>query len=180
MATPLSRLVTGLAYGVCQLPRVAWYVAHNLALRRLSDAARRQEGRTARRRPRTNLAVPDRNKIYADMAALFLQDLANVEAGYYPLPADHDGSWSTFLRRSRLFFKDLPDVHRRRNNRANREVLTEQTRGKRPRYYLQNFHFQSGGWMTDDPAERYDTPVGVLFNGTAIAFRRQALTQLRE
>jgi hypothetical protein len=28
----------------------------------------------------------------ADMAALLRQDLANVEAGIYPVPADHDGS----------------------------------------------------------------------------------------
>src|SRR5262249_42953026 len=42
------------------------------------------------------------------------------------------------------------------------------------------FHFQSGGWMTDESAERYDTQVEVLFNGTANAIRRQALPQLRE
>ena len=29
--------------------------------------------------------------------ALFEQDLANVEAGIYPLPADHDGSLFTLL-----------------------------------------------------------------------------------
>ncbi len=34
--------------------------------------------------------------------------------------------------------------------------------------------------MTDDSAERYDTQVEVLFNGTANAIRRQALPQLRE
>jgi ubiquinone/menaquinone biosynthesis C-methylase UbiE len=34
--------------------------------------------------------------------------------------------------------------------------------------------------MTDDSAERYDTQVEVLFNGTANAVRRQALPQLRE
>ena len=51
----------------------------------------RQEGKKAPRRARTDLPVPDRNKIYADMAALFLRDLANVEAGFYPLPVDHDG-----------------------------------------------------------------------------------------
>jgi hypothetical protein len=49
--------------------------------------------------------------------------------------------------------------------------LTDETRRKRPRYYLQNFHYQSGGWMTDDSAERYDTQVEVLFNGTANATR---------
>ncbi len=84
------------------------------------------------------------------------------------------------LRRSRLFFDDLPAIHERRKRRTKTEVLTEETRGKRPRYYLQNFHFQSGGWMTEDSAERYDTQVEVLFNGTANAIRRQALPHLRE
>ena len=58
--------------------------------------------------------------------------------------------------------------------------MREQTLGKRPSYYLQNFHFQSGGWMTDDLARRYDTQVEVLFNGTANATRRQALVPLHE
>ena len=92
MAAPLSRLFTRVAYGATQLPRVAWYVGHGLALRRLSETATRSEGRKTPRRARTGAPVPDRNSIYADMAALFLQDLANVEAGIYPLPADHDGS----------------------------------------------------------------------------------------
>ena len=82
------------------------------------------------------------------------------------------------LDRSRLFFEDLPAVHRRRESGDHSEVLTEETRGKRPRYYLQNFHFQSGGWMTDESAQRYDTQVEVLFNGTANATRRQALPPL--
>jgi SAM-dependent methyltransferase len=114
------------------------------------------------------------------MAILLQQDLANVEAGFYPMPADHDGSLLTLLHRSRLFFDDLPAIHRRRENGSHNDVLTEETRGKRPRYYLQNFHFQTGGWMTDDSASRYDTQVEVLFNGTANATRRQALPQLRE
>jgi hypothetical protein len=42
MDTPLSRLVTCVAYGARQLPRLAWYVAHSLALRRLFEATRRQ------------------------------------------------------------------------------------------------------------------------------------------
>jgi len=114
------------------------------------------------------------------MAVLFRQDLANVEAGIYPLPADHDGSLASLLHRSRLFFEDLPDVHRRRESGARSEVLTAETRGKRPDYYLQNFHFQSGGWMTEDSARRYDTQVEVLFQGSANATRRQALPPLHE
>jgi ubiquinone/menaquinone biosynthesis C-methylase UbiE len=180
MNDPFSRLAIRFAYGASQLPRVAWYVGHSLAVRRLSKAARRQDGKKGRPRAHTNLPVPDRTHLYADMAILLQQDLANVEAGIYPLPADHDGSLLTLLQRSRLFFEDLPEIHRRRESGAHNEVLSEGKRGKRPRYYLQNFHFQSGGWMTDDSASRYDTQVEVLFNGTANATRRQALPQLHE
>jgi ubiquinone/menaquinone biosynthesis C-methylase UbiE len=74
----------------------------------------------------------------------------------------------------------LPDVHRRRETGAYPEIFNKDTRDKRPRYYLRNFHFQSGGWMTDESAERYDTQVEVLLNGTANAMRRQALPQRHE
>ena len=124
-----------------QLPRVAWYVGHGLVLRRLSEAARRRDGAGSQPRVRVDGPVPDRDRIYADMARLFLQDLANVESGIYPLPEDHDGSLFTLIARSRLFFEDLPEIHRRRERRAYNEILNQKTRLKRPRYYLQNFHF---------------------------------------
>jgi ubiquinone/menaquinone biosynthesis C-methylase UbiE len=180
MARPLSSLGTRVAYGATQLPRIAWYLGHNAVMRRLSEAARRSEDGGTRPRPHTDAAVPDRSRLYTDMANLFRQDLANVESGIYPLPADHDGSLPTLLNRSRLFFADLPEIHRRRESGENRQVLSEETLGKRPGYYLQNFHFQSGGWMTRDSARRYDTQVEVLLHGTANATRRQTLPPLHE
>src|SRR4051794_397834 len=179
MSTPLARFATRAAYSATQLPRVAWYVGHGLAMNRLAQRVREQ-GEHSRPRARTTGPVPDRDRLFQDMGALFRKDLANVEAGIYPLPADHDGPLLTLLKRSRLFFEDLPEVHRRRESGGHSEVLTDETRGKRPRYYLQNFHFQSGGWLTDDSAKRYDTQVEVLFNGTANAIRRQALPPLQE
>ena len=179
MAEPASPLATRVAYGASQLPRFAWYVGHNLLMRQLSNLSRRT-GRSTRPRARTDGPVPGRGRLSADMAKLFQQDLANVEAGIYPLPDDHDGSLPALLYRSRLFFRDLPDVHRRREGGGHHEVLNEAMRGKRPRYYLQNFHFQSGGWMTRESARRYDTQVEVLFHGTANATRRQALLPLHE
>jgi hypothetical protein len=77
MSLPLSRLVTRVAYGVTQLPRVAWFVGHSLALRQLAETARHRNDQAPRRRAHTDLPVPDRNRIYADMAALFLQDRCN-------------------------------------------------------------------------------------------------------
>jgi hypothetical protein len=81
MSNPLSRLATRVAYGASQLPRVAWYVGHSIAVRRLSEAARRRDDKKARPRALTNAPVPDRIRLYADMAILLQQDLANVEAG---------------------------------------------------------------------------------------------------
>lgn len=180
MSHPLARLATRLSYGARQLPRVAWYVGHGYALQQLSKEARRRQGEAARPPARSQGAVPGQTRLYADMADLFLRDLANVEAGLYPLPADHDGWLPTLLHRSRLFFDDLPEIHRRREDGNHAEVLNEATRGTRPDYYLQNFHYQSGGWLTDDSAARYDTQVEVLFKGSANAMRRQVLPQLHE
>jgi len=180
MTDPLSEFATRVAYGATQLPRVAWYVGHREVMRRLSEAARRRSAERARAPAKAPVRVPDRWRLYADMADLFRVDLANVEAGIYPLPADHDGSWPALIERSRLFFTDLPQVHQRRERGGRHEVLTNENRGRRPDYYLQNFHYQSGGWMTEDSARRYDTQVEVLFNGSANAIRRQALPPLAE
>ena len=178
MADPLSLLNVRLAYVASQLPRFAWYAGHEMVLRRLAAEARRRSGKAARTQP--NAQRLHQSRIYADMLALLQQDLANVEAGIYPLPHDRDGSLLTRFHRSRLFFDDLPEIYRRRARNGYREVLNEKIRDLRPDYYLQNFHYQSGGWMTDESAERYDTQVEVLFKGTANAMRRQALPQLFE
>ena len=158
---------------------MAWYAGHFYVMRRLAQHVRQQqEGKSTQPKPRSNRSTDRR--LNDDMAALIEQDLANVEAGIYPLPADHDGSLLTLLDRSRLFFRDLPDVEERRRRNGTREVLNAKTRGRRPHYYLQNFHFQSGGWLTEESADRYDTQVEVLFKGTANAMRRQALPPLAE
>ncbi|MGD9921124.1 MAG: class I SAM-dependent methyltransferase [Pseudorhodoplanes sp.] len=183
--SPLARLATRVAYGATQLPRLAWYAGHGYALQRLAAEARRREGQdeeqeTPRRDGDNRAPVLSQRRLYGDMAELLGRDLANVEAGLYPLPADHDGSPATLIRRSRLFFDDLPEVHRRRKARRHDEVRTDAVNGKRPDYYLQNFHYQSGGWLTEDSADRYDTQVEVLFKGTANAMRRMALPELHE
>lgn len=182
MSHPVSQLATRITYLSRQLPRMAWYAGHLYVMRRLAEQVRRREDRgtdpKSRPPPRSKPGIQQR--LDADIVALFADDLANVEAGIYPMPSDHDGSLFTVLNRSRLFFRDLPSIEQRRKRNGTHEVLTAKTRGLRPDYYLQNFHFQSGGWLTDESAERYDTQVEVLFRGTANAMRRQALPPLAE
>src|SRR5258707_2559476 len=180
MAGPVAHFAPLSAYGPSQLPRVAWYLGHSVVMRQPSEMSRGRRGEISRPGALSGARVSDHRCFYGDMAPLFLKALANVEAGIYPLPADHDGSLLTLLHRSRMFFEDLPRIHRRRENGQYSEVLSDETRGKRPSYYLQNFHYQSGGWMTHESAQRYDTQVEVLLNGTANATRRQALRPLHE
>ena len=87
MPSEISRAVTKLAYGVTQVPRGAWYIGHSLVLRELADTVRQSEkSKARRRRVHTDAPVPDRKRIYADMAKLFLRDLANVGRAFIPFP----------------------------------------------------------------------------------------------
>ncbi|GIR24618.1 MAG: hypothetical protein CM15mP39_04290 [Synechococcus sp.] len=48
-----------------------------------------------------------------------------------------------------------------------------------PEYYLQNFHHQTDGYLSDHSAGLYDLQVEILFNGTADAMRRRVLAPLK-
>ena len=101
MNDPPFRFGTRLAYAASQLPRLARYAGHDAVLRRLAARARRSPGGGARPPVQSGTPPLDQRRIYADMLALLQQDLANVEAGIYPLPSDPDGSLLTRLYRSR-------------------------------------------------------------------------------
>jgi hypothetical protein len=177
MATALQSLATRAGYGVRQAPRVAWYVAHGYAM----GQARRLAERIApsgEAPPRPSAPTPGQDRLWRDLRALFLRDLANIEAGIYPMPRAEDGDFGELVARSRDFFLDLPKSFMRRRNKAHQEVFTEEYRGRFPRYYLQNFHYQSGGYLSEESARLYDIQVEVLFNGAANAMRRQALVPI--
>ncbi len=49
-----------------------------------------------------------------------------------------------------------------------------------PEYYLQNFHYQTDGYLSDLSANLYDLQVEILFNGAADAMRRRILAPLKQ
>ncbi len=179
MASPLQRMGLMAGYGVRQAPRVAWYVAHGYAMGRVRKLAE-QVAPLDSPSPRPSSPTPTSQRLWRDLGALFMRDLANVEAGLYPLPAGEEDDFTAVLARSRDFFMDLPKTYMRRRNRAHQEVNTDDRKGRFPRYYLQNFHYQSDGYLSEESARLYDIQVEVLFNGTANAMRRQALVPIAE
>ena len=116
--------------------------------------------------------------ILKDLRALQRQDWTNFRAGYYPSPARKQIDGRAMLRDAARFLKDIPAVNLRRRLDANSEVFDDVTKGTRPRYYLQNFHYQTGGWLSAESAALYDHQVEVLFTGGAGAMRRQALVPI--
>jgi ubiquinone/menaquinone biosynthesis C-methylase UbiE len=177
--TPLERLANRAAFAVRQTGRVAWYAGHGALMRRMVRRLEAQSGAPKRALVRPSKPVPGMRRLLADVAALLARDIANAEAGTYPVPENEDGGLPGLLARSREFFRDVPEVVRRRGEALSHD-LAEAGDAKRPAYYLQNFHFQSGGWLTADSARLYDMQVEVLFSGAANAMRRQALVPLAE
>ena len=73
----------------------------------------------------------------------------------------------------------LDAVEQSRHGDIKERLLTDAPPGRYPTYYLQKFHFQTDGYLSDASAERYDHQVEVLFGGGAAAMRRQALVPLK-
>jgi ubiquinone/menaquinone biosynthesis C-methylase UbiE len=171
MANTLERA----RYAARQTARVAWYAGAYLMARRMQGPVRGADGAPIR----PSVPTPGWQPLLADIAALFAEDLADAERGLHPVPNDWTQPMLTEIATMRRFMADVPEVARRREERSADEPFLEH-RGKRPRYYLQNFHFQSGGWMTEDSAALYDHQVEVLFSGAAAAMRRRALSPIAE
>jgi hypothetical protein len=164
------------AYTARQGARVAWYMGHYFASQRYHKA--RDE--TDVRRQKSRQPGPSIERMLRDMAALFERDLANADRGLYPLPRDNDGTLPGLIAASRKYFADLPASAERKAERRGKEVYSPELKEKLPAYFLQNFHYQTGGYLTEDSAELYDMQVEVLFSGTANAMRRQCLVPLAE
>lgn len=161
-----------LFYGAAQAARIGWYTAHYFAGRRSVPA-------TASRQERFTPA--ERSRLRASFRALFEQDLRNIEAGDYPMPAElrRPPAIGALLRESGDYLKDLKSVARRKATHDHSEVMSAGNADKFPRYYLQNFHYQSDGWLSAASADRYEMQVETLFTGAGAAMRRQALPHLR-
>jgi ubiquinone/menaquinone biosynthesis C-methylase UbiE len=159
------------AYAARQTARVAWYAGHYAAGRRLLKPLPR---------PDTTVGpTPSRAEMTADMRALFEREWRDIEAGLFPPPRVRQPEPAEFLRRSLLYFRDLPQVDARRHGELAELPPGEQGDGL-PGYYRQHFHFQTDGWLSEDSAALYDTQVEVLFTGAADVMRRRSFKPIAE
>ena len=168
-----SRLpsLNDIAYVAAQGPRLAWYIAQYIAAARVTKPADTPPELIAR--------MPHFREILAELRVLMQRDAQNIADGVYRLPPEPANAAFRSVSNAIAFFRDLPHVEARRHARINAEVNDAPNKGRYPRYYLQNFHYQTDGYLSADSAALYDHQVEILFAGGADAMRRMALPAIR-
>jgi ubiquinone/menaquinone biosynthesis C-methylase UbiE len=148
--------------------RFGWYSGLNWLLAR--------EARRLGPRPRyqPQAPVPSEAELMADLRALFVADAAAVRDGLYP-PEESAATLAQHLRDVRAMFADLPSTLERRRSADTASAAAHASGAALPDYYAQDFHFQTGGYLSSDSARLYDVQVETLFYGAANAMRRAGL-----
>lgn len=152
--------------------RFGWYYGINWLLDR---QAQRLHARPSYRPERP---VPTRQQLLADLGRLFIEDAARVRDGIYPADEDMPGTLTDYLARLRALMADLPAALERRASRDAESARMQPYSEGLPEYYTQDFHFQAGGYLSDDSARLYDLQVETLFYGSAAAMRRAGLAPI--
>ncbi|MFM7229764.1 MAG: class I SAM-dependent methyltransferase [Cyanobacteriota bacterium] len=112
------------------------------------------------------------------MDRLLERDWQDASEGLYPRELLFDAPWGEWLLLYPRVWLDLPAIWARRQRRDVRDLPMDVDGSAFPDYYLQNFHHQTDGYLSDRSAELYDLQVEILFNGTADAMRRRVLRPL--
>ena len=163
------------SYRAAQTLRTAWYAGQlNLLRRRSGGFSRPGEPEFQPTSP-----AGDEADVRKAFMQVFEEDRKNVEAGLYPAPENvRPRDLLRTMESAFLLFKDASRVNKRRLKRDGVEARELADGDRYPAYYRQNFHYQSGGWFTEESARLYDTQVEALFAGSADAMRRAALADM--
>jgi ubiquinone/menaquinone biosynthesis C-methylase UbiE len=113
------------------------------------------------------------------MNDLLEKDWQDAEAGVYPTELLFDNPWADFFRFYPLVCLDLPKIWERAKKRDHQGFSEGIDTFGYPKYYLQNFHHQTDGYLSELSANMYDLQVEILFNGTADPMRRRVLAPLK-
>jgi ubiquinone/menaquinone biosynthesis C-methylase UbiE len=171
----MSNRLESYAHLASQTLRTGYYAALYRVSNRMAAGLGADTGPVQITRP-----VPGLWPLLQDVLALQARDAQNVREGYYPSPGDEGGSLASHIEAVRLMFADLPQSAGRRLEKRSQEAASLPQAEGLPDYYTQNFHYQTGGWLTADSAKVYDVQVETLFMGAAGAMRRQAIPPIAD
>jgi ubiquinone/menaquinone biosynthesis C-methylase UbiE len=106
-------------------------------------------------------------------------DWQDAENGVYPTSLLFDEPWADYLAQYPALVADLPSIWERADGKKYQDFDRDIETAGYPSYYVQNFHHQTGGYLSDLSANLYDLQVEILFGGSADAMRRRILAPLK-
>lgn len=118
-------------------------------------------------------------KLQVRLKKLEQKDWQDAQAGIYPLSLLFDNPWSDFFRYYPEIWLDMFKIWERLEKKDFQRFDTSIDKTGYPEYYLQNFHYQTDGYLSDMSANLYDLQVEILFNGAADSMRRRILAPLK-
>ena len=174
MAANASTTIDAPSHWASQWLRIGWFLALNRAV----------EWRAASLGPlppyKPKRPVPRFNELLSTLGRLIEDDSAAVRQGLYPAMPDDGTSLADYVGRIRAMMADLPEALRRRATDAADTAKAAAAGEDLPAYFVQDFHFQSGGYLTHESARLYDLQVETLFFGAAGPMRRSVLRTIAQ
>jgi ubiquinone/menaquinone biosynthesis C-methylase UbiE len=143
-----------------------------------SGAATAPSGMDLGRLLRSGLYVP-----LSEALLMFYQDYENVRRGIYKLPWDMTTSGHrqtnplNVLDKFTRFMREASSTLGRRDAGVPDKVWLES--GLYPSYYLNSWHYQTDGWLSEESAKVYEASTETVFVGRQDAMQRQNLVPMR-
>lgn len=170
---PSSENITKFAYETIQQGKSIFGLGHKRITNFLTDAIITKKPEIKSLSSKTQL------KLVEERQQLLETDWQDAQEGVYPVNILFDNPWSDFFRYYPQIWLDTPQVWQKKQNRQYQNFASQLDTEGYPSYYLQNFHYQTDGYLSDMSANLYDLQVEILFNGTADPMRRRILAPLK-
>ena len=107
-------------------------------------------------------------------------DWKDAQKGVYPVGTLFYNPWQDFFRYYPEVWRDIPKIWSRWQRKEYQTFSPEIELQGYPPYYLQNFHYQTDGYLSDMSANLYDLQVEILFYGLADSMRRRILSPIKQ
>jgi ubiquinone/menaquinone biosynthesis C-methylase UbiE len=167
--------LTKLAYQTFQQSKSFFSLTHQTLITHLRDLL------LPKLRKRTQ-SVPNEVllKLQERLNHLLETDWQDAQKGIYPKSLLFDNPWEDFFRFYPLIWFDIPQIWERVQQNKYQDFSSQTEIDGYPSYYLQNFHHQSDGYLSDLSANLYDLQVELLFSGSADPMRRRVIAPLKK
>jgi ubiquinone/menaquinone biosynthesis C-methylase UbiE len=170
----MSDTLTKLTYQTFQQGKNYFGLAHKILSTRLMNIISPSQQQTKPIPTEILLKVQQR------LNHLLEVDWQDAERGVYPTSVLFDNPWEEFFRYYPVMWLDLPQIWERANQKKYQEFSSNVDIEGYPSYYVQNFHHQTDGYLSELSANLYDLQVEILFGGSADTMRRRILAPLKE